>query len=359
MLRHVCAGSLKFLLGLFSFWALGLPQAMAAEQFDVVIVGAGMSGVAAGKKLKENGFSVVLLEARDYAGGRMRTITLEGTPVDLGAAFIEGTKDNPILDLVNQFKLPFTKFDWDDNRIFNTFEAPYKEVTSAEYDLIAKLQDELYDKIDELQDSDVGNEVSLAKGLAPWIASFAPKTQLFLNFVIGAEIENDYAADTSNLSLNYFNQDQGRSGGDAIMVKGYNGVITSMIENAKLDVRLGHVVSSISYNATGGTVVSNKGTFQGKWVICTVPLGILKLPKGTPNRIEFDPPLPAEKLAAIDRLEMGILDRTVLVFPQKWLETLAKEDTIISRVPPYCTTRSMDVHDESNFLRERPYLGWI
>lgn len=76
---------------LFFLLTLYLPTTIAAaSEFDVVIVGAGMSGVAAGKRLKEHGFSVVVLEARDYVGGRIHTISLDGTQLDLGASFIEG-----------------------------------------------------------------------------------------------------------------------------------------------------------------------------------------------------------------------------------------------------------------------------
>lgn len=62
------------------------------EQNRVVIVGAGVAGLAAAARLGEAGFSVIVLEARDRIGGRVYTHvdSPAGTPIELGAEFIHG-----------------------------------------------------------------------------------------------------------------------------------------------------------------------------------------------------------------------------------------------------------------------------
>src|SRR6478752_10512840 len=61
------------------------------DQKNVVIVGAGLAGLAAAAKLGEAGFSVVMLEARDRIGGRVFTQhDSAGAPIELGAEFIHG-----------------------------------------------------------------------------------------------------------------------------------------------------------------------------------------------------------------------------------------------------------------------------
>jgi len=61
----------------------------------VVVVGAGVAGLAAARRLAERGVSVLVLEARDRIGGRILTVRDERlpVPVELGAEFIHGSAD--------------------------------------------------------------------------------------------------------------------------------------------------------------------------------------------------------------------------------------------------------------------------
>ena len=42
--------------------------------YDVIVIGAGISGLCAAKLLKENGLDVLVLEARNRVGGRTWTV---------------------------------------------------------------------------------------------------------------------------------------------------------------------------------------------------------------------------------------------------------------------------------------------
>lgn len=68
-------------------------QSNIERQTDVVIVGAGLAGLSAARKLTEAGVSVFVLEARDRVGGRVCTRPAsDGTPLDLGAQWIGPTQ---------------------------------------------------------------------------------------------------------------------------------------------------------------------------------------------------------------------------------------------------------------------------
>ena len=57
----------------------------------VIVVGAGMAGLAAAIDLKAAGFTVIVVEGRERVGGRVFTDTsLDGLPLDLGASWIHG-----------------------------------------------------------------------------------------------------------------------------------------------------------------------------------------------------------------------------------------------------------------------------
>ena len=69
---------------------------------SVIVVGAGISGLAAARKLKDAGFTVTVLEAQDRVGGRLRSNRTLGVAFDEGASWIHGIDGNPITDLAQK-----------------------------------------------------------------------------------------------------------------------------------------------------------------------------------------------------------------------------------------------------------------
>ena len=72
-------------------WSMGNGK---AER--VIVLGAGMAGLAAARLLHDSGFSVIVLEARDRIGGRTWTDDRVGAPVDLGGSWVHGVVGNPL-----------------------------------------------------------------------------------------------------------------------------------------------------------------------------------------------------------------------------------------------------------------------
>jgi len=62
-----------------------------SDEVDVVVLGAGLAGLAAARALSERGVRVVVLEAKDRVGGRVFTRKAEGGgTVELGSEFVHG-----------------------------------------------------------------------------------------------------------------------------------------------------------------------------------------------------------------------------------------------------------------------------
>lgn len=85
-------------------WA-PLRQALGAESADVIVIGAGLAGLNAALILEEQGFSVIVLEADDYVGGRTRTFDLPVGATNAGGQTI-GPYYGRLRDLVSRLQVP-------------------------------------------------------------------------------------------------------------------------------------------------------------------------------------------------------------------------------------------------------------
>src|SRR5580698_2146903 len=63
---------------------------MTETAAEVLIIGAGMAGLTAARRLSESGVKVIVLEAQDHIGGRILTQHIDDEALELGAEFIHG-----------------------------------------------------------------------------------------------------------------------------------------------------------------------------------------------------------------------------------------------------------------------------
>ena len=79
---------------------------------NVIIIGAGISGLAAAAELGKAGLQIIVLEARNRIGGRIYTTRdpATGAPVEMGAEFIHG-KSPEIWNALETCDVPITEVD--------------------------------------------------------------------------------------------------------------------------------------------------------------------------------------------------------------------------------------------------------
>lgn len=75
--------------------------APSGDSYDVIVVGAGPSGLAAAHRLGQAGLATRILEAADRVGGKMSTIHRDGFMADNGALFVTSTYRN-VLSIVDE-----------------------------------------------------------------------------------------------------------------------------------------------------------------------------------------------------------------------------------------------------------------
>ncbi|XP_047337437.1 lysine-specific histone demethylase 1 homolog 2 [Impatiens glandulifera] len=283
---------------------------------SVIIVGAGLAGLAAARQLLSFGFKVIILEGRKRPGGRVYSQKMgqkgNYAVVDLGGSVITGIHANPLGVLARQLSIPLHKIRGK-CPLYKPNGTPVVEETDSKVELIFN---KLLDKVTECRKimGGTGN-VSLGFVLETLTQLYAvaktTEERQLLDWHF-ANLEYANAGCLSSLSAAYWDQDDPyEMGGDHCFLAGGNwGLVKSLAEG--VPIFYGKSVSSIRYGEEEGVevVVTGDQVFKADMVICTVPLGVLKK-----KVISFKPELPDRKLAAIERLGFGSLNKVAMVFP--------------------------------------------
>jgi len=299
-LKKTAAASLLSLAGT-------MPKlAAAADRKKVIVIGAGMAGLAAAKKLTEAGLTVTVVEAKANVGGRVYTErSVDGIPMDLGAGWIHGPDpSNPIVGLV---PAGTTTYQTDDNSIRIT-DANGNDVTATQFGSASTTGSSRYSAlIASVRTYAAAAAADLS--LADAIKAVDPTAMSdpYLLYPLNSTLEFDKGGWLEAFSAKNFSDDEKFPGKDVLFPTGYDAIPKALAKG--LDIRLSQPVTAISYSASGVTVTTAKETLTADYAICTATLGVLKA-----GSIAFSPALPAEKLGAISRLGMGQINKLFMVF---------------------------------------------
>ena len=265
---------------------------------SVIVVGAGMAGIAASKELAESGYEVVILEARDRIGGRIWTSDQwNELPLDLGASWIHGTNGNPLVELAKIVQARTASTDE-----YVVYSPDGKRLKKSVRDRIEQLTKTLNKGIRRAQNADHDQSIHATVQAMFDGVQFTREDEKLVNFILNNTIEQEYAGSVTETSTWWYDDDSSFGNNDVYVLSGYKAIADHLLQSNRVLLR--QTVEKIDWNAAGVTVTTNQGLHRADRVVVTLPLGVLKTKK-----IQFSPGLPNEKQRAIDALGMGVLNK--------------------------------------------------
>jgi monoamine oxidase len=290
---------------------------------DVLIVGAGISGLAAAAELGNHGLSVLLLEARNRVGGRIFTHREPHfeAPIELGAEFVHG-EPAEIWNFFRRGTSALVNVHGDNWCSSDGVLSPCDFFDQVDH-ILKKMDDRQPDE----SFSDFLTRCCPTSVTDPKLEKTKKRATAY--------VSGFNAADPDLVGVHWLVESmraEERIHGDRVF-RPRNGyaelvdILQKELAANRVLVRTNAVVTGITWKA--GSVELKALTayghekFVARRALVTVPLAVLQAPPGENGAIHFSPPLPGEKLDALGKLEMGKVIRVVFRFRSRFWERIS------------------------------------
>ena len=272
----------------------------------IVVVGAGFGGLGAARTLADASFECVVIEARDRIGGRAHTVMLDGpsgvpaVAADAGAAWLQQFARNPFAFVAASLGVTPVATDFH-APLAGASDGAVGDVAGALAMFAAAARAATADpRVPDISLADVASGMGLAGADAR-----------ALRHAVDADIVLETGAGLDDTSARWFFEEDGVGNDDHWIPGGYRVILDHIASG--LDIRLGQPVRSIAWDAHGVTLETDGGTVTADRCICNLPISLLQ--RGEPV---LRPGLPAQHRDALSRIGMGVVEKVLMRFEQRW-----------------------------------------
>ena len=362
-----------------------IPQ-NATEKVDVVVVGAGLSGLQAAADLHKAGLTVKVVEARDRVGGKTYSRHAQGSVCDVGAAWINDTNQSKIYALAKRFDLDLITQNTKGNIIVDDGIGqlkthPYGQLLSnaadkAQIDEVIRIRDIFEETCQKI---DINNTVASSQQIRKdldnvtfeeWIRSLNVLQEDAVNALkIGtramlglepSEVSALYFLDYCKSGGGYMQmRSDSKNGGQHLRIaQGTQSFSKGLASELPPDeVVLKSPVRRIEQRGGGVRVVSARGVYEASRVIVSVPTPLYR-------EILFDPPLPPEKIEMANSTTLGDYCKSIVFYKEPWWRHADLCGLAQSVRGPFAVTRDSSVDADGHnsltcFVVGQPARDWM
>ena len=280
----------------------------------VVIIGAGIAGAAAAGKLKEAGFEVVVLEARNRVGGRILTHPFLGINAELGANWVSyaHTAGSQIFNLTKKYGISSHKTDFSSFKLFDpSGEKIGRLRTALFYGRFEKILSK-----SQTYTRGLTNDISVREAIEKFLdRSKLSAKELNILSLIEDSYCNTFAAKLEDVSAkHYLAEEDNSQEAEYLVTGGFDTVVKRLLEN--VNVELNEIVKDVAEKNNRVEVATQNKIHEGDFVIVTVPISLLQN-----GAIKFSPSLPERKTKSFSSRKMGLFNKTFMHFSKKFWES--------------------------------------
>jgi putrescine oxidase len=304
---------------------------------DVVIVGAGASGLTAATRLKDAGRSVVVLEARDRAGGRLWTDDIDGAMLEIGGQWVSPDQD-ALIETLDELGLETYSRYREGENIYIGPDGELKKFEGEIFPVPRETEEEIVSLIDKL-DALVAeidperpwahprakelDEISFAHWLETQTGDLEARENIGM-FIAGAMLTKPAHAFSALQALlmaasagSFSNLVDADFILDKRVVGGLQQVPLLLAERLGGGVRLGQPVRTVRWAglaegpadapASGVVAVTDSLEVHAKHIVLALPPILI-------SRISYEPPLPRRQQQLHQHLSMGFVIKVHAVY---------------------------------------------
>ena len=337
---------------------------MNAIERDVVVIGAGASGLTAAAELAKAGLSVAVLEARDRVGGRLLTDAIEGAILEVGGQWVSPDQDALKSTLAELGLETYPRFR-DGQNIYINSEGVVSRFDGEIFPVPPKTEHEIVSLIDKLDalvaeiDPDKPwahpqakelDEISFSRWLETQTDDREARDNIGM-FIAGAMLTKPVHAFSALQALlmaasagSFSNLVDADFILNERVVGGLQQVPLLLADRLGDDVFLESAVRTLRWSDEGVTAVADHLEVSARFAIIAVPPILI-------SRISFEPPLPRRQQQLHQHLSMGFVIKVHAVYPTPFWRDAGLSGTAFS---PYELVH--EAYDNTNFGDSRGTL---